>query len=131
LREPLPLISSPLDECALLAGRDGRWNGNLPQASFLLNVLLNMEVTISTPALREAALKCVLNRVAIIRHSAVNIPTDSESLDLGLYRYDPPSESHECDSCTGPPTPCKYRMYRALATRVAFFVVGPSTSVIL
>jgi hypothetical protein len=31
--------------------------------------------------------------------------------------YDAPSESHEYDSYTGPPTTCKPPMYRALATR--------------
>jgi hypothetical protein len=57
-------------------------------------------------------------KMASSERSAVN-PCFSTTLYSLSYHvcYNPPREGNECDSCAGPPTPCKHRMYRALGNR--------------
>jgi hypothetical protein len=87
LREPLTVVSGPLDKCRLLTGSNGRWDADLPEASLLLDVLMDMDVAIYTLAQREAALKRILNSVTIVRYCASSVPNDTKSLNLILYAF--------------------------------------------
>jgi hypothetical protein len=66
LREYFSFVASLLDVSSLLTGWDGRRNGDLPQTTCFLIVLLNMEIAIPAKALREETLKRVLNRITIV-----------------------------------------------------------------
>jgi hypothetical protein len=85
--EPLTVISGPLGKRRLLNGSNGRWGADFPEASLLLDVLMDMEVAIFTLAQREAALKRIFNSVTIVRHCASSVPNDTKSLNLILYAF--------------------------------------------